>query len=335
VTGSLLPPSAAATSVVGVDVGGTKVLGALVRLGGDAPGEVLRSMQLPSDAKGSDVVDQVVAVARSLVADAGEDAPVAVGAGLAGLVDLHGVVRRSPNAPGLEGVDVAGRIRAATGLPTVIDNDANCVARTALALRVPRVRHLVAVTLGTGIGGGLVVDGALVRGARGFAGEPGHMVVDPHGPICPCGQRGCWERYASGSSLEDLARRAVASGRGSGLAGPDGALDGARVTEAASLGVPAALAVMDELAAWIALGLANLIGLLDPELVVLGGGITDAGDVLMEPVRAALGAHPMVGARQVPVEVAPGGPLAGAVGAALAAAERYGTTVWGAAAPGG
>ena len=329
------PPAEDPKLVVGVDVGGTKVLGALVRVGGDGRAEVLSSLQSPSDAQGADVVDHVVAVARSLVADAGDRAPVAVGAGLAGLVGLDGVVRRSPNAPGLEGVDVAGRLRAATGLPAAIDNDANCVARAALALRMPQVRHLVAVTLGTGIGGGLVVDGALVRGARGFAGEPGHMVVDPDGPRCPCGQRGCWERYASGSGLEELARRAVATGEGAGLTGADGVLDGAQVTAAAARGVPSALAVMEELAGWIAVGLANLIGLLDPELVVLGGGITAAGDVLMGPVRAALGAHPMVGDRRVPVEVAPGGPLAGAVGAALAAAEPPGATVWGAAASGG
>jgi glucokinase len=234
-------------------------------------------------------------------------------------------VRRSPNAPGLEGADVAGRLRSATALPAVIDNDANCVARAAVALRRPAVRHLVAVTLGTGIGGALVVDGNLVRGARGFAGEAGHMVVDPDGPVCPCGQRGCWERYASGSGLEALARQAVLAGQGEGLAGPDGTADGARVTEAAARGVPAALAVLEEFAAWVALGVANLVNLVDPELVVLGGGITATGDLLLEPVRAAVRAHPMAAARRVPIEAAPGGPAAGALGAALAAAAA----VWG------
>jgi glucokinase len=323
-------------SVVGIDVGGTKVLGALVRVRHEAPPEVEHTLLLPSDAQGADVVGHIVSVARSLVSHAGQEAPAAVGAGLAGLVGTDGRVRRSPNAPGLEGADVAGRLRSATAVPVVIDNDANCVARAAVALRRPAVRHLVAVTLGTGIGGALVVDGDLVRGARGFAGEPGHMVVDPDGPVCPCGQRGCWERYASGSGLEALARQAVLAGRGEGLAGADGTPDGARVTQAAARGVPAALAVLEEFATWVALGVANLVNLVDPELVVLGGGITAAGDVLLEPVRAAMRAHPMAAARRVPIEAAPGGPVAGALGAALAAAAAvWGPTVWGATAPTG
>jgi glucokinase len=322
-----LPPDAGGV-VVGIDVGGTKVLGALVRVRHDAPPAVEHTLQLPSDAQGADVVGNIVSVARSLVS--GHEAPVAVGAGLAGLVGTDGRVRRSPNAPGLEGADVAGRLRSATALPAVIDNDANCVARAAVALRRPAVRHLVAVTLGTGIGGALVVDGDLVRGARGFAGEAGHMVIDPDGPVCPCGQRGCWERYASGSGLDALALRAVLAGQGEGLTGPDGTPDGARVTEAAARGEPAALAVLEEFAAWVALGVANLVNLVDPELVVLGGGITAAGDVLLEPVRAAVRAHPMAAARRVPIEAAPGGPVAGALGAALAAASAvWGPAVWG------
>ncbi len=278
----------------------------------------------PSQADQSEVVEHIVKVARRLVELAEAELPVAIGAALAGLVGLDGVVLRSPNAPGLEGVDVAARLVAATGIPVVVDNDANCVAVAAATLRREPVRDLVAITLGTGIGGGFIVDGRLVRGSRGFAGEPGHMVVDPAGPLCPCGQHGCWERYASGSGLEALAAEAVSKGRGDDLVGPDGTIDGEGIIAAAAAGSPQALAVLEEFGAWFALGVANLINLLDPAVVVIGGGITAAGDTFLDPVRAALAAHPLAASHDFVIEVAPGGPEAGAVGAAISAVRAVG-----------
>jgi glucokinase len=202
--------------VVGVDVGGTKTLALLVAVDADGTPVVVDREQVPSDANSPEVVGSIVDALGAVLARA--STPVErVGVGLAGLVDLTGVVRRAPNSAGLNDVDVVGAVSAAVGLPVVTDNDANCVAVAARALLAPDAQHLVAVTLGTGIGGGLVVDGQLVRGAMGFAGEPGHMVVDRNGVPCPCGQRGCWERYASGTALGRLGREAAEAGRGTSL----------------------------------------------------------------------------------------------------------------------
>jgi len=153
------------------------------------------------------------------------------------------------------------------------------------------------------------VDGRVRRGANGFAGEPGHMVVDPQGPPCPCGQRGCWERYASGPGLERLARRA----------GLD-AVDGPAVVRAARSGDRAAQRVMDEFADWVALGLANVANLLDPQLLVVGGGLADAADAFLPRVRDLLAGNPTLRFRSLAVEAAQGGSVAGALGAALLAA---------------
>ncbi len=147
------------------------------------------------------------------------------------------------------------------------------------------------VTLGTGIGGGAVVGGRLMLGAHGFAGEIGHMVLDPHGPPCPCGKRGCWERFASGTGLGRLAREAAQAGRLDEvvrLAGGDPeAVRGEHVTAAALAGDPGALEVMDTFAWWLALGLANLANALDPSVIVLGGGVIAAHAAVMGPVRRA------------------------------------------------
>lgn len=325
------PRSPQAPLTIGIDVGGTKTLGALVRPGSDGrPPEVLDREQVPSGAHEPTVVDGMVAVARALIdrTAAGPGGPAgrvgAIGVGLAGFVGLDGVVRRAPNAPGLVGRDVAGRIAAALDVPVTVDNDANCVAVAAHDVDAPEARHLVAVTLGTGIGGGLIVDGRLVRGANGFAGEPGHMVVDPEGPRCPCGQRGCWERYASGAGLAWLARRAVEAGDAPALAAaverPED-LRGEHVTDLVLAGDDGAEAVLETYVGYVALGVANLVVLLDPEVVVLGGGLSAPELQLVDRVNRVLAERYVsaVGEREVRVIASPGGPEAGALGAALLA----------------
>jgi glucokinase len=312
--------------VIGVDVGGTKALGLLVHVGPDGGADVLERTQVPSDASSPAVVDVITEVGADLAARiAGRGRLVAAGVGLAGFVDDAGTVLRAPNAAGLVGQDVRGRLAACLGVPVVVDNDANCMAVAARALLAPHARHLVGVTFGTGIGGGLIVDGRLVHGAHGFAGEPGHMVVERDGPPCPCGQRGCWERFASGAGLAWLARRAVAEGRAPALASAvaDTAdLRGEHVTELFAAGDAGATEVFDEFAGYVALGVANLIALLDPEVVVLGGGLIATGDELLERVRRHLATRfpAATGDRDVLVVASPGGPEAGALGAALLAA---------------
>lgn len=314
-----------ARTLIGIDVGGSKVLAALVEVAPGAPPQVVATEQVGSAT--GDVVDSVVAVAQVLAGHPA--APDAIGVGLAGFVGLDGVPLAAPNVPGIVGVDVGRHLEQRCGLPTTVDNDANCVARAAAALRVPSIDDLVAITLGTGIGGGLVVGGELVRGARGLAGEPGHMVVDPNGPPCPCGQRGCWERYASGSGLAALAARAVTEGRAPGLATPRTAGGGAvrepvrgeEVMSAAAAGDTGALGVLEEFSGWLALGIANLVNLIDPEVVVVGGGLVAAEHQFLPGVRRRLRSYPTVADRGVVVEAVPGGTQAGAIGAALAAAH--------------
>ncbi|UDY35944.1 ROK family protein [Dermatobacter hominis] len=314
---------------IGIDVGGTKTLGVLVERGPDGVVVVDRE-QVPSDAARPEAVDAILRVARALLdrhggADgdgAGAVAVDGVGVGLAGFVDPYGVVRSAPNSVGLVGQDVRGRLERELGVPAVADNDANCAVVAAHAVSAPDARHLVAVTFGTGIGGGLIVDGKLVHGARGFAGEPGHMVVDPSGPRCPCGQHGCWERYASGSGLAWLARTAVERGEAPGLAAAVAApadLRGEHVTALVAEGDPGAVAVFETYAGWVALGVANLIMLLDPDVVVLGGGVIATGEELLGRVRRIVAERfPAASdSRHVPIVASPGGPEAGALGAAL------------------
>ncbi len=183
------------------------------------------------------------------------------------------------------------------------------------------------VTLGTGIGGALVTGGALQHGANGFAGEPGHMVVNPNGPPCVCGRRGCWERYASGSGLGHLAREAAIAGQLAdvvALAGGDAeAVRSEHLIRAASEGEAGAIAVLDSFAWWVALGLVNLANLLDPALIVVGGGLIEAADLLMEPVgRHFVDLLYAPDARPHPAIVAATlGERAGATGAALLGAR--------------
>jgi glucokinase len=184
------------------------------------------------------------------------------------------------------------------------------------------------VTLGTGIGGGVVCGGVLQRGANGFGGEPGHMVVDPKGPPCPCGRRGCWERFASGSGLGRLAREAAESGHGArflGFAGGDPEdVRGEHVTRAALEGDAEALEVFREFGWWAALGIANLVNLLDPEIVVVGGGLVGAGEVVMKPIRDAFPSLVLAAERRPQVSIVPAqlGNDAGAIGAALIGFDR-------------
>jgi glucokinase len=311
--------------LAGVDVGGTKVLGVLVDP--DAPAVVLDEARVPTPAGQSALLDAMAEVVRRLDGGrvAGAEGRVgAVGVGIAGLVDRAGILRVGPNLPGLRGVRVGEELDARLGLPIRVDNDATCAAwGEHLAGAARGARDAVCVTLGTGIGAGVVADDELVRGAHGFGGEAGHMVVDPRGPLCPCGRHGCWERFASGSGLGWLGREAAEAGRfGRGVELAGGVAESVRgehVTSAAAAGDPEALAVMRTFAGWVALGLGNLVALLDCSLVVIGGGLVEAGDLLLEPVRAAFPAHVMAPEDRADVRIVAAelGERAGAIGAAL------------------
>ncbi|MBS1848961.1 MAG: ROK family protein [Actinobacteria bacterium] len=324
--------------VCGIDLGGTKILGVVIDATAPSGSAVdnfgiIASKRVPTPHDGQETL---IATLAALVADltaAVQDASGgeigAVGLGAPGLVDRDGVLHTGPNLPGIEDCPFSDRLGSATGLPVAVDNDATCAAWAEHELgRFGGHNHTLFLTLGTGIGAGITVKGQLLRGANGYAGEPGHMVLDPNGPPCPCGRRGCWERYASGSGLARLARDAAHAGRAPGLVelagGDPEAVRGEHVTTAASRGAPGALEIMAEFGWWVALGIANLVAVLDSEVVIIGGGLVEAGSVVMDPIRAAFG-DVLFGARArpaIPVEQASMGEFAGAIGAALLAAQR-------------
>ena len=234
------------------------------------------------------LIDVLAGIHAGLAASAG---PLdAVGVGVPGLITLAGVLRSSPNIPTVTELDVAGRLGERLGRTVAVSNDATCAALAEWRAGAGRgVDDMVMVTLGTGIGGGIVAAGRLVVGANGFTGELGHMVVDPDGPPCVCGRRGCWERYASGSGLAQLARAAAVGGRLRRVvevAGGEAALvRGEHVQAAAREGDPGAVAVVDEFARWVALGLVNLTNALDPAAFVLGGGLAEGADLYLAPIQ--------------------------------------------------
>ena len=313
---------------VGLDVGGTKVLGIVIDPAD--PARVVHERLVPTPVGGEGLVDLLAALAGEL-RDLAPEPPVAVGVGVPGPVDHDGVLRMGAHLAKIRDLPLRAALRERLAVPVAADNDANAHAiaehRAGAALGAA---DALVVTLGTGIGAGWISEGRLVRGAHGFAGEPGHMVVDPNGPPCPCGQRGCWERFASGTGLARMARDAAVGGRLAAaveLAGGDPDLvRGEHVTAAAREGDVDALVVLDQLADWIALGLSNLVNLLDPARIVIGGGLVDASDLLLPRVRTVVRARVLGGLGRDEVAIVPAvlGERAGAIGAALLAVDEAG-----------
>jgi glucokinase len=209
----------------------------------------------------------------------------------------------------------------------VLDNDGTCAAAGELAFGAAKnYQDAIVLTLGTGIGSGIIVAGQILRGARGFAGEPGHMVIDPAGPPCQCGRTGCFEKLASGSALTRLARTAAARGEATRILeladGDAEAVRGEYVLKAAREGDPDAFKIYRELATSLAAGIANLVEILDPAVVIIGGGLADAGTILLDATVeafAASGDRRGIGPTAVPIKLAELGYRAGAFGAAAQA----------------
>jgi glucokinase len=303
---------------VGIDVGGTKAQGVVV----DPAGTVVASEQRPTP-RGDDSLGRLVEVLAELAESLGHGTS-SVGIGVPGLVTRDGVLRAAPNLDGVAEFEVGRLLSERLGVPVHVDNDATCATIAEWQLGAASgTSDVILVTLGTGIGGGMVAHGAVLRGMNGFAGEFGHMVVDPTGPRCPCGRRGCWERYASGSGLAMLAREAATGRRLREVVrragGDPQAVRGEHVQAAARGGDPEALAVIDDFGRWVALGLSNLTNAFDPEMFVLGGGLAAGADLYFDPITRWFGEllyQPHL--RPLPrVAFAHFGPLAGAVGAAL------------------
>ncbi len=247
---------------------------------------------------------------------------------MAALVDDDGVARYAPNVPALVNAPLRDDIARATGLPAIIDNDANVAAWGELAHGAMRgMRNALLLTLGTGIGGGIVLDGRVFRGANGFAAEVGHWQFDPHERMCACGQPGHWEAWASGTGLGVLAREVVARGDAPSVlaaaGGSPDAVSGEHVSRAALDGAADALAVLDTYADFVATGFAGLANILDPEAIVISGGLVNVGAVLVDRIRERFPLH-LEGPAfrpEIPIVAAQLGDQAGVIGAAVLARQ--------------
>lgn len=312
---------------VGVDIGGTKVLGALV----DETGAVLGEHRVPSPGPWPQMRDAIVGVVDEL-RSGGADV-VGVGVGAAGMVDLDGMIHYAPNVPGFRRVPVQASLMEATGLPTVVDNDANAAAYAEIKVGAAREQSdVLVITLGTGIGGGVIVDGRVMRGANGFAAEIGHFQVDPNGPMCACGEPGHWEAIASGSALGRMAREHASEGRVPSILEQAGgrvdAINGHHVSAAAQAGAPDALALVDEYSFNVAIGLVGLANIFDPSLIAVAGGLVNDGELFLEPMRRHFLGH-IEGATYRPtpdIVPATAGEHAGVIGAALLLLDRVPAT---------
>lgn len=290
------------TASVGVDVGGSFVK--VVRRGPD--GSIEERRRRPTPASSGEMIDLVA----ELAASAG---PGPVGVGLAGLVDHHrGVLVWAPHLPG-EDVEVRHMLSERLERRVFVDNDANCAAVGEQRQGAARgAREVMMITLGTGIGMGLLVGGRVHRG-RGHAGEVGHMTMDPVGEKCACGRLGCWETKVSGARLAADAVSVLGPGK-----------EASDLIEAARSDHPAAVDAVAEAANWLAVGIEALILALDPEVVVVGGAVTEeSGDLLLEPVRRRLAGTEGAGHRSPPpVRAGILGADSGAIGAAICAVEE-------------
>jgi len=276
------------SATIGLDIGGTKISGGVVGSDGTILAKARRDTPALDPAA---IIHEAASLTRELSAEYQIDA---VGVACAAFIDRAGsTVYFSPNLAWRD-EPLQQRLQAALRLPVIIENDANSAAWGEFRFgAAAKARNMVMVTVGTGIGGGIVVDGVLMHGAFGVAAELGHMRVVPGGVRCGCGNRGCWEMYASGTALVREARDLVISGsplaaRLVELCGGDpAALSGPDVTRAAVEGDPAAVELLGDLGVWIGEGVASVAAILDPELIVLGGGVSEAGSLLIDPALAA------------------------------------------------
>lgn len=305
---------------VGIDVGGTKVAAGLV--GGDGSVLFRERLQTP---KGTDALLELLVDAVRRLTAGQEEVPIGVGA--AGLVSPDGIVRYAPNIEWVQ-EPLQRRLADRLGVPVTVDNDASVAAwgEFRVGAGSGARRSMVMLTLGTGVGGGLIIDGRLVSGAGGLGGEFGHIIVQEGGPQCPCGNRGCLEALASGTAIGRIAEERRAAGALPG----DSALHrleevtGKSVTVAAHAGDAGATAVLATAGFWLGVGIASLCNAIDPELVVVGGGAIQAGELVLAPARAALDER-LIGAQHrpaIPVVRAALADDSGMVGAALLALDR-------------
>ena len=280
------PPGQPEPKAIGIDIGGTKIAGGVVT----EAGLILDRTRVPTppDDEPATLAALFAAVDELLARHRRVDA---IGVGAAGLVEWPGGRARWAPHNSYRRLELRRLLHERTGLPTTVDNDANAAAWAESRFGAGAGGgDLVLVTVGTGIGGGLVLGGHLYHGEHGFAGELGHLIVAPDGDRCACGNRGCLEAMASGSTLGRLGREAAAGdpgGRLAALAGGPGLVTGEMVFAAAGEGDKVALALFERVGHWLGVGIASLVTIFDPDLVVVGGGVAATGELLLAPARAS------------------------------------------------
>lgn len=291
------------SNAIGIDVGGTKVLGGVV----SPTGEILATARRDTPREGGKVLTQTIAdVATELSSKYPVDS---IGVSAAGFISSdRQTILATPNIAGWNGVNLVNELTQIIGKRIVLENDANSAAWGEFKFGAGRGRSdLMMLTLGTGVGGGLILDGSVFRGAFGIGAELGHLRIVPDGHLCGCGVRGCLEQYASGSALMRHAREAINASPDLArnlLARGDGTLEGLKgnhITEAARDEDPVALAAFKTMAGYLGAGIASLCTVIDPSCIVLGGGVIDAGEIFLAPTRkAALSLIPFSGKHPYP-----------------------------------
>jgi glucokinase len=273
---------------IGLDVGGTKIFGGVVT----ENGHLLEHRRIPAPVGG----DATVAAIEQMISDLRARRPgvEVVGVGAAGMVEWPGGLVRYALNNGYVDMPLRQRLEEVTGLPAVVDNDANVAAWAEARFGAGAGRsHIIMLMVGTGVGGGLVLSGEVYRGSSGLGAEVGHLIVDPSGATCGCGNRGCLEAMVSATALRRLGQQVAAadpSGRLAVLAGPagtPGGITGEVVASAAREGDSAARSLFDEMGRWLGIGIASLVTIFDPELVVIGGGLAQTHELLLPPAQAS------------------------------------------------
>ena len=311
---------------IGIDLGGTKIVTALV----DTEGRIIfRDYRETEAARGPAAVMARMIDAASRVMNGGGVAAAqisAVGVAAPGPIDARsGIVTTPPNLPGWKDMPLRQLIQDELGLPTALENDANAAALAEHRFGAGRgTKHMIYVTASTGIGGGFILNGELYNGATGGAGEIGHMTILPQGPHCGCGNRGCLEALASGRAIAREARERVKCGVPTLIAdlaeGDLERISAKLVAQAAAQGDMEAQEILDEAMTYLGVGMANLVNLFNPELIVIGGGLTKMGARLFDPVRRIIDRRAFRTAAQV-VKIVPAqlGDDVGVLGAAAVA----------------
>lgn len=304
--------------VLGVDVGGTKIAVAVV----DGV-TATRSVERPtSTGSTEELLDGIEAAVRGVIEEAGE--PAAIGVGVPSQIEYEtGTVETSVNIP-LAGVPLRAELGRRFGVPVFVDNDANCAALA--EAHMLGESHLVMITLGTGVGGGVVIDGLTFRGAHGLGAELGHVTINSDGPPCPgnCPNRGCLEAYCSGQALERDATELAQDKPDSGLAGrigPDGRVSGRELVAAADDGDPDALLLIENFARMLGVGIATFVNVFEPDRLAIGGGLSRASHLFLDRAVQEAGARALPALwKRVTIALAQGGADAGVIGAGVLAA---------------